>query len=39
VAGQQVAACPHCTTPLLLPPGENRALRCSRCGRLFRVRV
>ncbi len=38
-AARQVVACPHCTTPLQLPPGDNRALRCGRCGRVFAVRV
>lgn len=38
-AVQQVVACPHCTAPLRLPPGDSRAMRCGRCGRVFAVRV
>lgn len=38
VTAHQVISCPNCGTPLRLPPGDNRALRCGRCGRVLTVR-
>ncbi|MCL6502757.1 MAG: hypothetical protein K6T86_08735 [Pirellulales bacterium] len=39
VPTQQVVACPHCSTPLRLPPGNNPRLRCGRCSKEFAVRT
>lgn len=32
-----VQQCPHCKTPLRLPPGKVAAVKCPKCAQVFKL--